>query len=99
MVVPVQSKLSAVTPGADPMVAIAVLYERVEHVIAKIDDLSMKLDKQNAHRDEQFAELEDRVQAVERSVDRARWFLAGVAAAGGAIGGTIASFISQALGN
>lgn len=81
----------------DPIIAVAILFERLDHVIAKIDDLSMKLDRHNVHRDQQFAELDRRVEDVERSIDRARWFLFGIAAAGGALGGSLASFLTKGL--
>ncbi len=79
----------------DPAIAVAVLFERLDNVIAKLDDLSMKLDRHNTHRDQQMEELDKRVQDVEQSIDRARWFLFGVAAAGGAVGGSIASFLTK----
>lgn len=81
-----------------PEVAVAVLFERLGHVIERIDQLDKKLDAQNAARAEVLDDLERRVQHVERSVDRARWFLAGIAAGGGALGGSIAAIVARALG-
>ena len=92
------SKLIAMTVPRDPAIDIAVLYERVEHIIRQIDQLSRAVEQNNKHRDAQLVEIEERVEHVERTIDRARWFLFGLAAAGGAIGGTVASVISQALG-
>ena len=82
----------------DPTVAVAVLYERLGHVIEKVDALTNKLDKQSAHRDFMMTEMENRIEQIEQQVNRAKWFLAGVAAGGGLLGGTVAGMIAQALG-
>jgi len=81
-----------------PEVAIAVLYERLGHVIDRIDKLDQKLDAQNSARAAALAELEDRVESLERDIDRARWFIAGVAAGGGALGGSVAAFLVRVIG-
>lgn len=86
------------TIDKDPAVSIAVLFERLGHVIAKIDDLGARMDAQTAHRDRKIDELEGRIDHLEQSVDRARWFIAGVAAGGGALGGTVATLVAQAIG-
>lgn len=86
------------TIDKDPAVSIAVLFERLGHVIAKIDDLGTRMDAQTAHRDRKIDELEGRIDHLEQSVDRARWFIAGVAAGGGALGGTVATLVAQAIG-
>lgn len=82
----------------DPAIAIAVLYERLGHVIEKVDALSGKIDLQSAHRDHILSDMESRVEKIEDQVNRARWFLAGVAAGGGLLGGTVAGMIAKMLG-
>lgn len=83
---------------AQPEVAIAILYERLGHIAERIEHLDRKLDTQNRARAETLDDLERRVQHVEKSLDRARWFLAGIAAGGGALGGGIAALIARAIG-
>lgn len=83
---------------ATPEVAVAVLFERLGHVMEKVDALSTKLDEQDARRSEHLKELEARVVEIESQVSGVRWFLAGVAAAGGAIGGSVAAGVAKALG-
>lgn len=82
----------------DQAVAIAILFERLGYVLEKVDALSAKLDQQEAKRTEALNELETRVEHIERQVSATRWFLAGVAAAGGALGGSIAAGLAQMLG-
>lgn len=79
-------------------VAIAVLFERLGHVMEKVEAISAKLDAQDAKRTEALTELETRVEHIEKQVNGVRWFLAGVAAAGGAIGGSIAAGLAKMLG-
>lgn len=81
-----------------PEVAIAVLYERLGHIAERLDRMDKKLDAQNAARAETLDDLERRVQHVERTIDRTRWFMAGIAAGGGALGGGIAALIAKAFG-
>lgn len=78
--------------------AIAVLYERMEHVIRAVEALSDKLDDHNAKRTKALADLEARVEHIERTMDRARWFLMGIAAAGGALGGGVAGMVVSMMG-
>lgn len=78
----------------DPNVAVAILYERLGHVIEKVDALSLKIDRQSAHRDSIMTELEHRVEKIEEQVNRTKWFLAGVAAGGGLLGGTVAGMVA-----
>jgi hypothetical protein len=85
-------------PNGSPEIAVAILFERLGNVVERLDKLDKKLDQHNAARTEVLADLEKRVQHVERSLDRARWFLAGIAAAGGALGGGIAAIVARALG-
>lgn len=85
-------------PANDATVAIAVLYERLGHVIDKVDALSVKLDAQDEKRTQALQELEDRVEHIEKQVNGVRWFLAGIAAAGGAVGGSIAAGIAKMVG-
>lgn len=83
----------------DPAISIAVLFERLGHVMSKLDDLAVKMDKQTISRDAKIDELETRIDHLEDSMNRARWFLAGVAAGGGALGGTVATLVAQAVGS
>ena len=85
-------------PMTDPSVAIAVLYERVGHVIEKVDALTEKIDAQDRKRTAALDELETRVEHIEKTVSGFRWFIAGIAASGGALGGGIAAVIAKALG-
>ena len=85
-------------PSIDPSIAIAVLFERMGHVIEKVDALSAKLDAQDEKRTKALSELEDRVEHIEKQVSNVRWFLAGIAAAGGAVGGSIAAGIAKMMG-
>lgn len=85
-------------PPDDPNIAIAVLYERLGHVILKLDDLGVRMDRQSRHGDDVIGDLDTRISALEDSVNHARWFLAGVAAGGGALGGAVATMLAQAIG-
>ncbi len=82
----------------DPAIAVAVLYERLGHVIEKVDALSAKIDRQSAHRDSIMTELEHRIEKIEEQVNRTKWFLAGVAAGGGLLGGSVAGMVAKMLG-
>ncbi len=82
----------------DPAVAVAVLYERMGHVIEKMDALSRKLDAQDKRRTAALDELEERVERIEAQVSGVRWFLAGIAAAGGALGGSVAAGVARMIG-
>lgn len=79
-------------------VAVAVLYERLGHVITRLDGIEAKLDAQDKKRTAALDELETRVEQIERQTSNVRWFLAGIAASGGALGGGVAAMIAQALG-
>lgn len=92
------SSLKSVSQPADLNVSVAILYERLGHVMTRLDDLSVKLDRQETARGAAMGELERRVAEVESTLLRARWFMAGIAAAGGALGGGMASLVAQALG-
>jgi len=83
----------------DPSVAVAVLYERLGHVIEKVDALSHKIDRQSAHRDSIMTEMERRVEKIEDKVNKTAWFLGGVAAGGGLLGGAFAGMIAKMLGS
>jgi hypothetical protein len=86
-------------PPTDPTVAIAVLYERIGHVIEKVDALGAKIDAQSAHRDQMLADLEERVETIERQITGVRGFLTGIAALAGLLGGGVAAGIAQMIGN
>lgn len=86
------------TIPSDPQVAVAVLYERIGHVLEKVDALSAKLDAQDKRRTAALDELEERVERIEGQVSGVRWFLAGIAAAGGALGGSVAAGLAKMLG-
>jgi len=88
----------AVTIPQDPAVAVAVLYERIGHVLEKVDALSQKLDAQDKRRTAALDELEERVERIEAQVSGVRWFLAGIAAAGGALGGSVAAGVARMIG-
>lgn len=88
----------ALDSSTDPSIAIAVLFERLGHVIEKMDALSAKLDAQDEKRTEALTELEERVEHIEKQVSGVRFFLAGVAVAGGAVGGSIAAGLARMLG-
>lgn len=100
MTVDTSPTMSPVTQPAvtDPNVAIAILFERVGHLIEKVDALSEKMDESNAKRTRALADLESRVVHIERQMTSVRWFLAGVAAGGGALGGGIAAMVANMLG-
>lgn len=89
---------SVPTSPENPEVAIAVLFERLGHVISRLDDMNAKLDRRFSHAEAQTAELEKRVEAVEAQVMKARAFVFGLAAGGGALGGIIANALGKALG-
>jgi hypothetical protein len=82
----------------EPAVAIAVLYERLGHVIEKVDALSEKIDKQSKHRDEMIGDLEVRIDDMEKQFSRIKWFLVGLAAGGGALGGSLAAGLVRLFG-
>jgi hypothetical protein len=82
----------------DLNVAIAVLYERMGNVIDQLKALETKIDGNTRHRDEVMEALEARVSGIEKELLKARWFLAGIAASGGAVGGGIAGFVAGMVG-
>jgi hypothetical protein len=82
----------------DPQIAVAILFERLGHVIEKVDALSAKLDAQDSKRTEALAELEQRVEHIERRMTSVGWFLAGIACAGGAVGGSAAAMVANMIG-
>ena len=63
-----------------------------------MDALSTKLDAQDRKRTAALDELETRVERIEKQTSNVKWFLAGIAASGGALGGGVAAMIAQALG-
>lgn len=83
---------------SDPQIAVAILFERLGHVIEKVDALSAKLDAQDTKRTEALAELEERVENIERRMTSVGWFLAGIACAGGAVGGSAAAMVAKVIG-
>jgi hypothetical protein len=78
--------------------AIAVLYERLEHVIRAVENLSDKMDAHNEARKQVLSELEERVGHIEITMDKARWFTIGLAIGGGLLGGGTAGFVISMLG-
>ena len=84
--------------SSDPQIAVAILFERIGHVIAKVDELSAKLDAQDTKRTKTLAELEERVEHIENRMTSAGWFLAGIACAGGLVGGGSAAMVANILG-
>lgn len=85
------------TPS-DPQIAVAILFERLGHVIEKVDALSAKLDAQDTKRTQALVELEERVENIEHRMTSVGWFLAGIACAGGAVGGGAAAMVAKMLG-
>lgn len=85
-------------PSDDLNVAIAVLYERMGNVMDQLKGLETKIDSQSRNRDDVMHDLEVRISSIERELLKARWFLAGIAASGGALGGGIAGFITGMMG-
>ena len=81
-----------------PEVAIAVLVERLGHVISRLDGIEAKLDAQDKRRTAALDELESRVEKIEKQTSNVKWFLAGIAASGGALGGGVAAMVAKALG-
>lgn len=84
--------------SSDPQIAVAILFERLGHVIEKVDALSAKLDDQDNKRTKALNELEERVEHIERRMTSVGWFLAGIACAGGAVGGSAAAMVAKMLG-
>lgn len=82
----------------DPAVQVAVLFERLGHVMEKVDNLGCKLDEQDAKRFMATAELEGRVEHIEKQITGFRWFITGLSAGGGVLGGVIASAVTKAFG-
>ena len=82
----------------DNTVDVAVLYERLSHVMAKVDEVSKKIDDNNAARVVSTAHLEDRVTQIETQLTSMRWFLTGLAAGGGVLGGFVASAVTKIIG-
>lgn len=78
---------------------VATLFERLGNLMEKVDNLGIKLDQQEAKRIAANDELETRVEHIEAQITSARWFITGLAAGGGVIGGTVASLITRLLGN
>ena len=91
------STMSNVTPPTTEA-AIAVLFERLDHVIKAVEALSEKMDAHNEARKEVLKDLEERVEHIESTMDRARWFVIGLAIGGGLLGGGSAGFVMSMLG-
>jgi len=91
--------MTTVTPmPTSPEVAVAVLFERLGHVIAGVEQLSQKLDAQDRKRTAALDELEMRVEKIEKQTSNVKWFLAGIAASGGALGGGVAAMVANMMG-
>lgn len=88
----------AMSTTSDPAVAIAILFERLGHVIEKVDALTAKIDQQEMKRTAAMQELEDRVEHIESQMNGIKWFLMGVAVAGGAVGGSVVAGLARMLG-
>jgi len=89
---------SVANPSTDPAIAIAVLYERLGHVIEKVDALAAKIDIQSEQRNQMILDLEERVETIEKQITGARAFFAGIAAFGGILGGGFAAWVAQMMG-
>jgi hypothetical protein len=91
--------MTTVTPmPTSPEVAVAVLFERLGHVIAAVEALDRKLDAQDRKRTAALDELEMRVEKIEKQTSNVKWFLAGIAASGGALGGGVAAMVANMMG-
>jgi hypothetical protein len=86
------------TMPTSPEVAVAVLFERLGHVIAAVEALDRKLDAQDRKRTAALDELEMRVEKIEKQTSNVKWFLAGIAASGGALGGGVAAMVANMMG-
>jgi single-stranded DNA-specific DHH superfamily exonuclease len=78
--------------------AIAVLFERLDHAMKAIEALSEKMDAHNEARKQVLGDLEERVEHIETSMNKARAFVIGVAVGGGLLGGGTAGFVISMLG-
>jgi hypothetical protein len=91
--------MTTVTPlPTSPEVAVAVLFERLGHVIAAVEALDRKLDAQDRKRTAALDELEARVEKIEKQTSNVKWFLGGIAASGGALGGGVAAMVANMMG-
>jgi ABC-type transporter Mla subunit MlaD len=90
--------MTSVTNVMSTEAQIAVLYERMEHVIRGLNDLSDKMDAHNEARKQVLHDLEERVEHIETTMDKARWFTIGLAIGGGLLGGGTAGFVLSMLG-
>jgi hypothetical protein len=70
----------------------------MEHVIRAVEALSVKLDDHNLKRIKALNDLEERVEHIETTMDKARWFTIGLAIGGGLLGGGTAGFVLSMLG-
>lgn len=86
------------TPPLDPQVGIAVLTERIDHVIAAVQAIDKKIDALTKQQDRELSDLDMRVREIETTIAKARWFMFGIAASGGIIGGGAASMVANMLG-
>jgi hypothetical protein len=86
------------TSPTSPEVAVAVLFERLGHVIAAVEALDRKLDAQDRKRTAALDELEMRVEKIEKQTSNVKWFLGGIAASGGALGGGVAAMVANMMG-
>lgn len=77
---------------------VAVLYERIDNVITKVDLIDVKLDAQELKRETANNGLEKRVEHIEKQIAGVRWFVLGIAAGGGVLGGVVSSVITRASG-
>jgi hypothetical protein len=82
----------------DPQIGVAVLKERLDHVIAALEAMDRKIDALTKQQDRELSDLDKRVRHLEDRINGARWFLFGVAAGGGALGGGVAAMVANMLG-
>jgi hypothetical protein len=64
----------------------------------KVDNFGKKLDDNENKRAASTIELEARVEHIEKQINGFRWFITGIAAGGGVLGGVVASAITRAFG-
>jgi len=86
------------TVSTDPSVAIAVLQTQMTYVVERLDAIFARLETQDAKRTAALEELEERVESIEASIAKVRWFITGLSAGAGLLGGGVAGFITSMLG-
>lgn len=82
----------------DNTVDIAVLYERMSHIVSKLDEVITSIDTNNVKQVRSSLDLEARLAHLEKQFGALRWFLTGIAAGSGVLGGVVASAVVRLFG-